>query len=77
MKSIFAAALFFAAVLFLTPSAHAKEHIQIIGHVVAVTDGDTLKLLTPEKQLIKIRLAEIDAPEKKQPYGMKAKKSAF
>lgn len=39
------------------------------GQVVAITDGDTIKLLTPAKQQIKIRLADIDAPEIGQLYG--------
>jgi micrococcal nuclease len=45
----------------------------ITGTVVAVTDGDTVKILTPEKQQITVRLSEIDAPEKNQPFGAKAK----
>ena len=45
------------------------------GKVVSVTDGDTIKVLTENKELIKIRLAEIDTPEKKQPWGRKAKKA--
>ncbi len=43
------------------------------GQVIAITDGDTIKILSPAKQQIKIRLAEIDTPEKRQPYGKKAK----
>lgn len=38
-------------------------------------DGDTIELLTPERRLYTIRLAEIDAPEKGQPYGQKAKQA--
>lgn len=44
------------------------------GKVVGVADGDTLTVLadnTPRK----IRLAEIDAPEKKQAFGERAKQS--
>jgi endonuclease YncB( thermonuclease family) len=41
--------------------------------VVAVADGDTLTLLTPAREQVKIRLAEIDTPETGQPYGTKAK----
>ena len=43
------------------------------GEVVGITDGDTLTILI-DKTLYKIRLAQIDTPERKQPYGSKAKK---
>lgn len=43
------------------------------ARVVGVHDGDSITVLTPEKRHIKIRLAEIDAPELSQPYGKKAK----
>lgn len=43
------------------------------GRVVAVSDGDTVTILTQDKAQVKIRLAEIDAPEKGQPYGEKSK----
>ena len=45
----------------------------IEGQVVAITDGDTIKILTPTKQQIKVRLADIDTPERGQPYGRKAR----
>ena len=43
----------------------------ISGKVVDVTDGDTIKVLSD--RVYKIRLAEIDAPEKKQAYGTQSK----
>ncbi|MBN2769039.1 MAG: thermonuclease family protein [Campylobacterales bacterium] len=46
---------------------------QITGKVVGVMDGDTIKVLTIHKDLYKIRLANIDAPEKRQSYGQKSK----
>lgn len=45
------------------------------GKVIGVTDGDTFTLLSDAHQQYKIRLAEIDTPEKGQPYGQKAKKA--
>ena len=43
--------------------------------VVAIADGDTLTALCNDNQQIKIRLAEIDAPEKAQPFGNRSKQS--
>ncbi len=40
--------------------------------VIAVTDGDTIKVLV-NKEEIKVRLSDIDCPERKQPFGTKAK----
>lgn len=42
------------------------------GRVVAVSDGDTIKILADRTEF-KIRVAGIDAPEKGQPWGMKSK----
>jgi len=44
------------------------------GKVVAVTSGDTLTVLQGRKQ-VKVRLIEIDAPEKDQPFGTRARQS--
>ena len=48
------------------------------GKVVSISDGDTLTLLVPDgasfKQ-IKVRLGEIDTPERKQPYGTRAQQA--
>lgn len=44
--------------------------------VVAISDGDTIKARCGEPgtyQQVTIRLAEIDAPEKKQPFGQRSK----
>ena len=43
------------------------------GKVVGITDGDTIKVLTPDNRQVKIRLYGVDAPEKKQAFGTKAK----
>ncbi len=48
---------------------------EYIGKVIAVSDGDTLTILTAEKQQVKVRLGEIDTPESGQPYGARAKQA--
>ena len=47
----------------------------ITGQVVGVTDGDTITVLDADKIQHKIRLAGIDAPEKKQAFGNRSKES--
>ncbi len=44
------------------------------GKVIAITDGDTLKVLNNRRQYV-IRLQGIDAPERKQDFGRKAKQA--
>ena len=46
---------------------------QINGKVVAITDGDTFKLLTNDSIVHRIRIANIDCPERKQPFSKRAK----
>ncbi len=41
--------------------------------VVGVADGDTITALCQGNEQVKVRLAEIDAPEKAQPFGAKSK----
>lgn len=45
------------------------------GRVIAVTDGDTLTFLDDDNVSHKVRLAEIDAPEKCQAYGPESRDS--
>lgn len=49
-------------------SIHAGEFQQLSGRVVRVVDGDTVVLET-QNERHRIRLAGIDAPERKQPWG--------
>jgi micrococcal nuclease len=42
------------------------------GKVVGVLDGDTLEVMQ-NGRAVRVRLAEVDCPEKSQPYGARAK----
>jgi endonuclease YncB( thermonuclease family) len=62
------------------PIQHASAGVpakpqRITGRVVGITDGDTFTLLTPAQKEIRVRLAEIDAPEHGQPWGERAKQA--
>ncbi|RCW91313.1 thermonuclease family protein [Winogradskyella arenosi] len=48
----------------------------LYGKVTAITDGDTFKLLQKDSTLIRVRLANIDCPERKQPFSKRAKQFA-
>lgn len=39
----------------------------VVGLVVAIADGDTLTVLNEDFQQVKVRLAEIDAPDMQVP----------
>jgi len=45
----------------------------IEGRVVGVTDGDTITVLDHQNVQHRIRVASIDAPERKQPYSSRSK----
>ncbi len=70
-----------AALTLLTVTLAASEPHPTIpadttveGKVVAVADADTLTVLVDKTQY-RIRLAGIDAPEKGQPFGTKAREA--
>jgi len=65
-------------ILFLFVSCVPKEPVQpqnvLLGKIVGVKDGDSVYLLHNGQQT-EVRLAEIDCPEWRQPFGAKAKKA--
>jgi endonuclease YncB( thermonuclease family) len=65
-------ALSFAAIALLASISTAQAGI-FVGKVVGIADGDTLTVLNHNQQEVKIRLAEIDAPEKRQAFGTRSK----
>ena len=67
LKYYFCISLFFAVT--------TLQAATLSGRVVGVADGDTITILDSSNTQYKIRLAGIDAPEKKQPFGNVSKKS--
>jgi len=58
--------------LFVVPFAgwsQAKD--AFVGRVIKVIDGDTVTLLVNDRR-VRVRLTEIDAPERDQPWGVEA-----
>ncbi len=66
--------LFVAFVLvFALPAAARRERARVFeAPVIAVSDGDTFVVHHAGRNL-RVRLAEVDAPELKQPYGRQAR----
>ena len=62
---------FFILSIFLIHNVCAEN---LTGKVISIADGDTVTIVNNHQQT-KIRLAEIDTPEKNQPYGKKAKRA--
>jgi endonuclease YncB( thermonuclease family) len=62
-------------VLLLVVSGLSQEPVTVRGKVVGTTDGDTIKVLVADRQLIKVRLAFIDSPEMHQAFGYRAKQA--
>src|SRR5258708_5481819 len=56
-------------------AAETADFHELTGKVVHIADGDTLTVLDNDKVQYKIRLHGIDAPEKGQAFGTKAKEA--
>lgn len=64
---------YIATIIFHSTALAAPDYK---AKVIGVTDGDTIKVLRTGNEQVKIRLAGIDCPERKQPWGTKAKQTA-
>lgn len=60
-----------AALMLSMAGAALAETIE--GRVIGITDGDTFTVLTPDLRQVKVRVAEIDAPERGQPYAARSR----
>lgn len=63
-------AFFISLFLLWTTTSHAEDTYK----VVYVYDGDTVKVRSSKREF-KLRLAEIDAPERNQDYGLKSRRA--
>lgn len=62
-------------ILLLLARSVAAETLS--GTVVGVLDGDTLTMVDAEKRRYRVRLGQVDAPEGKQPFGVKSARSLY
>jgi micrococcal nuclease len=60
--------------LFITAPVRELETV-LTARIVGVVDGDTIRALTKDNQLLRVRLRNIDAPEKGQAFGQAAKQN--
>ena len=63
-------AFWLAVLLAFTGLAHAD----FSGQVVAILDGDTIDVLV-DRRPVRVRLAQIDAPEKRQAFGTRSRQA--
>lgn len=61
------------APLLAASCAASAETIE--GKVIGIADGDSLTIVDKNAKRLRVRLAGIDAPERKQPFGNEARKS--
>lgn len=71
MEAAIASRLVLTALFLLLSTASAAAELR--GKVIAVADGDTLTVLDDTHRQHRIRISGIDAPERRQPYGDRAK----
>lgn len=62
-----------AAALLLSIAPSLTIAADISCKVVGISDGDTFTCLADAKRQVKVRMAEIDTPESKQPYGTRSR----
>jgi endonuclease YncB( thermonuclease family) len=61
-----------SAACLLALTSHLRAEI-LVGRVVHVADGDTVTVLDDSRTQHRVRIAGIDAPEKRQPYANRSK----
>lgn len=61
------------AALLIACSFSAANAEKVNAKILAVRDGDSLKVLMPDGKIERVRLNAIDAPELKQPFGRESR----
>ncbi len=61
------------AITLLVAISTAAQGSVVRGRVVAIADGDTITVLDANKRQYKIRFQGIDAPERSQAFGTRAR----
>jgi endonuclease YncB( thermonuclease family) len=64
--------LLIALVVLMAPGVQAET---LTGTVISVVDGDTLTIVDAQKRRYRVRLGQVDAPERKQSFGIKSARS--
>ena len=64
----------FACIAIALSCAYPAAAAQFEARIAQVIDGDTLDLVTAKARM-RVRLLDIDAPERKQPYGHRSRQS--
>jgi endonuclease YncB( thermonuclease family) len=65
----------FSTLAFCVCFGFAAQAEVLNGLVIGLADGDTLTVLTPAREQVKVRLAGIDAPEKAQAFGSQSRQA--
>ena len=65
--------IFFATTAILVSCNNTKPAATYTGQVTKVHDGDSIHITPPGQKRVIIRLAGIDAPELKQPFGIQSR----
>ncbi len=78
MRSIRWLAAIFATLLLVASGCSSEKSLSPPSgpyQVAEIFDGDSFNLIAANQQIVRVRIAGIDAPEKRQPYANKAKES--
>ncbi len=64
-------AVYIVGLLLSIPALHAQE---FSSRIINVIDGNTFEIVDPDKEIVKVMLSDVDAPELAQEHGEEARK---